>query len=85
MRSVNNTNDGDEIVLLGPNDEILDSVAYRNGDYATLGLEPDASAPAPHTLQRVWPTDTNSMPPQAVRVSGWYQLSSNNGLVDRGT
>ncbi|MFN8454715.1 MAG: CehA/McbA family metallohydrolase [Anaerolineae bacterium] len=61
-------NDGDELVVLGPNDEILDSVAYRNGDYATLGLEPDASAPEPASLQRVWPTDTNSMPHDFVRA-----------------
>ncbi|MBI1880460.1 MAG: lamin tail domain-containing protein [Chloroflexi bacterium] len=61
-------NDGDEIVILGPNNEILDSVAYRNGDYTTLGLEPDASAPAPSSLQRVWPTDTNSMPNDFVRT-----------------
>lgn len=61
-------NDGDEVVLLGPNDEILDSVAYRNGDYTSLGLESDASAPEPYSLQRVWPTDTNSMPHDFVRA-----------------
>jgi DNA/RNA endonuclease YhcR with UshA esterase domain len=61
-------NNGDELVVLGPNDEVLDSVAYRNGDYATLGLEPDASAPEPYSLQRVWPTDTNSMPHDFVRT-----------------
>ncbi len=55
-------NSGDELLLLGPNDEILDSVAFRNGDYTALGLEPDATAPEPLSLQRVWPTDTNSMP-----------------------
>jgi hypothetical protein len=61
-------NDGDELLVLGPNDEILDSVAYRNGDYVGLGLEPDASAPEPTSLQRVWPTDTNSMPYDFVRT-----------------
>ncbi|MBN1994563.1 MAG: lamin tail domain-containing protein [Anaerolineae bacterium] len=61
-------NNGDELLVLGPNDEILDSVAYRNGDYATLGLEPDASAPEPHSLQRIWPVDTNSMPHDFVRT-----------------
>lgn len=55
-------NNGDELLLLGPNDELLDSVAFRNGDYAALGLEPDATAPEPLSLQRVWPTDTGSMP-----------------------
>ncbi|HXV99342.1 MAG TPA: lamin tail domain-containing protein, partial [Anaerolineae bacterium] len=61
-------NDGDELLIVGPNNEILDSVAYRNGDYTTLGLEPGASAPEPHSLQRVWPTDTNSMPHDFVRT-----------------
>ncbi|GAB4412283.1 MAG: hypothetical protein Fur0044_06460 [Anaerolineae bacterium] len=61
-------NDGDELLLLGPNNEILDSVAYRNGNYAALGLEADASAPEPLSLQRVWPTDTNSMPHDFVRA-----------------
>ncbi|HMQ51222.1 MAG TPA: lamin tail domain-containing protein [Anaerolineae bacterium] len=54
-------NDGDELVLLGPDDQVMDSVAYRNGDYAGLGLEAGASAPEPYSLQRVWPFDTNSM------------------------
>jgi len=62
-------NDGDELLLLGPNNEILDSVAYRNGNYAALGLEADASAPEPLSLQRVWPTDTNSMPHDFVRTN----------------
>jgi DNA/RNA endonuclease YhcR with UshA esterase domain len=55
-------NDGDELVVLGPGDQILDSVAYRKGDYTGLGLEPEASAPEPNSLQRVWPVDTDSMP-----------------------
>jgi DNA/RNA endonuclease YhcR with UshA esterase domain/methionine-rich copper-binding protein CopC len=61
-------NTGDELLVLGPGDEILDSVAYRNGDYATLGLEPDATAPEPASLQRVWPVDTNSMPYDFVKA-----------------
>lgn len=61
-------NNGDELVVLGPNDEILDSVAYRNGNYVALNLEPDASAPEPYSLQRVWPTDTDSMPHDFVRT-----------------
>jgi len=63
------SNSGDELLLLGPGDEIVDSVAYRNGDYALLGLEPDASAPEPDSLQRVWITDTNSMPNDFVRAA----------------
>ncbi len=61
-------NTGDELLLLGPGDEILDSAAYRNGNYALLGLEADATAPEPHSLQRVWPIDTNSMPHDFARA-----------------
>lgn len=56
------SNSGDELLVLGPDDQRFDSVAYRNGDYAAVGLEPGASAPQPKSLQRVWPTDTGSMP-----------------------
>lgn len=55
-------NNADELILLGPEDTIVDSVAYRNGAYELLGLEPSASAPEPHSLQRVWAVDTDSMP-----------------------
>jgi len=54
-------NTGDELLLLGPNDEIFDSVAFRNGEYEALGLTGEATAPKPLSLQRVWLTDTNSM------------------------
>ncbi|NJN94859.1 MAG: CehA/McbA family metallohydrolase [Anaerolineales bacterium] len=67
-RSWSLANEGDELVVLGPGNEILDSVAYRNGNYTVLDLEPDASAPEPLSLQRVWPTDTNSMPHDFVRT-----------------
>ncbi|MCB0162969.1 MAG: lamin tail domain-containing protein, partial [Anaerolineae bacterium] len=62
------SNSGDELVVLGPADQIFDSVAYRNGNYAALGLEAGATAPEPHSLQRVWSTDTNSMPHDFVRA-----------------
>ena len=77
------SNTGDELVVLRPADQILDSVAYRNGDYTILALEPDASAPEPHSLQRVWSTNTNSIPPQAVRISGIRsaRLTTARGLV----
>ncbi|MEM7346617.1 MAG: lamin tail domain-containing protein, partial [Chloroflexota bacterium] len=61
-------NTGDEVLLLGPNDEIIDSVAYRNGEYALLGLGGQASAPSPNSLQRVWGTDTNAMPHDFVKT-----------------
>ncbi len=54
-------NDGDELILLDPRDQIMDSLAYRNGNYELLGLEGKATAPAPQSLQRVWPFDTNAM------------------------
>ncbi len=56
-------NDGDELLLLDPNDQIMDSVAYRNGNYEMLGLELNgkATAPSPQSLQRIWPFDTNAM------------------------
>ena len=61
------SNSGDEIVLVGPADEIVDSVAYRSGSYAQLGLEAGATAPQPFSLQRVWPGDNDSMPDDFVR------------------
>lgn len=61
-------NTGDEVVLLGPADTVFDSVAFRNGDYAGLGLAPDASAPAPHSLHRIWPQDTDAMPSDFLRT-----------------
>ena len=53
---------GDEVLVLGPADRIVDSIAYGKGDYAAVGVTPGASAPQPDSLQRVWPADTNSMP-----------------------
>jgi len=61
---------GDEIVLLGPSDQIVDSVAYLNGDYASVGLSPDPTrAPSPNSLQRLWPLDSNVMPADFVRTA----------------
>jgi hypothetical protein len=59
--------DGDELLVLGPADQRVDSVAYRNGDYAAAGVTPDASAPEPDSLQRIWPYDSDSMPADFVR------------------
>lgn len=61
-------NTGDELLLLGPADTILDSVAFRNGDYAHLGLEAEASAPEPSSLHRIWPFDSDSMPSDFLRT-----------------
>jgi hypothetical protein len=59
--------DGDELLVLDPSDRQVDSIAYRNGDYAAVGVTPDASAPEPDSLQRIWPYDTDSMPADFVR------------------
>ncbi len=56
-------NSGDEVLLLAPNNTILDSVAFGSGNYDAVGVEPAFSAPAPFSLQRVSLTaDTDSMP-----------------------
>ncbi len=60
---------GDEIVLLGPQDQIVDSVAYLGGDYAAVGLAPDpVRAPSPYSLQRLWPLDSDLMPADFIRA-----------------
>ncbi len=61
-------NEGDELLVLGPGDELIDSVAYGNADYASLTLAPGASARAPYSLHRLWPGDTNSMAYDFVRA-----------------
>ncbi|HID87174.1 MAG TPA: hypothetical protein EYP55_07310, partial [Anaerolineae bacterium] len=55
------SNSGDEVLLLGPNDEILDAVAFRDGDYAAAGVTGVLSAPEPRSLQRVGLDDTDDM------------------------
>ena len=61
-------NGEDELLVLGPGDELIDSVAYGNADYASLALAPGASASSPYSLQRLWPGDTNSMGHDFVRA-----------------
>jgi DNA/RNA endonuclease YhcR with UshA esterase domain len=55
------SNTGDEVLLLGPADEIVDAIAYKSGDYAAVGVSGDISAPAPRSLQRVGDGDTDDM------------------------
>jgi DNA/RNA endonuclease YhcR with UshA esterase domain len=55
------SNSGDEMLLLGPADEMVDAMAYKSGDYAAVGVSGDISAPAPRSLQRVGAGDTNDM------------------------
>lgn len=54
-------NDGDEVLLLGPSDEIVDAVAFRNGAYATVGVTGTVSAPEPKSFQRVEDWDSDDM------------------------
>ncbi|RME79789.1 MAG: hypothetical protein D6784_00190 [Chloroflexi bacterium] len=62
-------NSGDEVVLLAPDDTMVDSAAFRNGSYTAVGVSPSATAPEPDSLQRVWPTDLNSMPDDFIRAA----------------
>jgi hypothetical protein len=62
--------DGDEVIVLDAADQIIDSIAFAGGDYAAVGLSPDAvHAGQPNSLQRLWPQDTDSMPDDFVRRS----------------
>ena len=47
------SNQGDEIILLGPQDEVVDAVAYGQGDFAAVGLAGRLKALAPDSAQRV--------------------------------
>ncbi len=56
------SNSGDEVLLLGPADEIVDAIAYKSGgDYAAVGVTGHISAPAPRSLQRVGAGDSDDM------------------------
>ncbi len=55
------SNSGDEVLLLGPADQIVDAIAYKSADYAAVGVTGAISAPAPRSLQRVGAGDTNDM------------------------
>lgn len=55
------SNTGDEVVLVGPADEILDAIVYGNGNRAAVGVAGDVRAAAPLSLQRLGTQDTNEM------------------------
>ncbi|NPV06363.1 MAG: CehA/McbA family metallohydrolase [Anaerolineae bacterium] len=59
--SFNLANSGDEVLLLGPDDAVLDAVAYGSGAFGLLGLVGEANAPAPLSLQRVGALDRDDM------------------------
>lgn len=54
-------NTGDEVVLLGPQDVLVDSAAWASGNFAAVGLRGKASGDAPDSLQRYDTSDTNNM------------------------
>ncbi|MGC8838757.1 MAG: lamin tail domain-containing protein, partial [Anaerolineae bacterium] len=55
------TNEGDEVLLLGPGDDLVDAVAYRGGDLGSLGLVGYMAAPAPRSMQRVGRADSGDL------------------------
>jgi uncharacterized protein YdeI (BOF family) len=59
--SLSLSNSGDEVLLLGPGDQIVDAVAWGDGNFAAVGLTGDATAPAPKSLQRCGMSDANQM------------------------
>lgn len=61
--------DGDEVLLLGPDDAPVDAAAYGAGDFSTLGLSGRASAPKPESLQRLWLFDSDDMSADFLRAA----------------
>ncbi len=55
------SNSGDEILLLGPGDQLVDSVAWESGNFTVAGLRGDANASEPQSLSRYGTQDTNHM------------------------
>ena len=55
------SNSGDEMLLLGPDDSIIDSVAWEHGNFTAAGLAGDANASESKSLQRYGMQDTNNM------------------------
>jgi len=54
-------NDGDEVLLLGSDYQLVDSVAYEAGDSTAAGVKGTVSAPEPLSFQRVGEVDTDDM------------------------
>jgi DNA/RNA endonuclease YhcR with UshA esterase domain len=54
-------NSGDEVLLLGRSDQLVDSVAWGNGNFAAVGLRGEANASKLQTLQRYGAQDTDDM------------------------
>ena len=56
------SNSGDEVLLLGPEDSLVDAIAYKSGDGEGVGVRGSLSAPEPYSLQRVLGPDNDDMP-----------------------
>lgn len=54
-------NVGDEVLLLGPDYQLVDSVAYKAGDSTAVGVRGTVSAPEPLSFQRVGEIDSDDM------------------------
>ncbi|MGQ9585262.1 MAG: lamin tail domain-containing protein [Anaerolineae bacterium] len=54
-------NSGDEVLLLGPADDLVDAVAFGKGDLGGLGLVGSIAAPAPRSMQRVGSADSGDL------------------------
>jgi len=56
------SNGGDEVLLLGPDDSLVDAAVFKSGDGKAVGVSGTLSAPEPRSLQRVLGPDTDDMP-----------------------
>jgi len=56
------SNRGDEVLLLGPGDVLVDAVVFGSGDGEVVEVSGTLSAPAPRSLQRVLGADSDDMP-----------------------
>ena len=70
------SNSGDEVLLLGPDDRVLDALAFADGDAAGLGLAGHAEAEQPYSLQRVGGADSDDLDADlrvALPSPGWVE------------
>ncbi len=77
-------NTGDEVLLLGPDDSIVDAIAFDDGDAAGLGLVGRAVAAEPYSLQRVGGADSNDLDADfrtALPSPGWVEPWPAPGVV----
>lgn len=56
------SNAGDEVLLLGPGDVVVDAAVFKSGDGEALRVSGTLSAPEPRSLQRVMGPDHDDMP-----------------------